>query len=442
MKSIDYTNIAIQISNWLQNASDEQSLNMDDELVKKAINIVLYLHPKNEDEVFLMLCALNLLNAAIKAESFKDHLSYDLIKTNAAKLVAFIDDLKDGDISYYYNNEEFCLYFKLGDIVFSFHHVPLINEILKASFANPISWPGIRLQKIAQPLLNLAVKLFENNIEIETILEKTTPAIDEISIEHTNLNSIDSEYQDKHISKDDALPINENSTELITLPAEERASIATKILEIISQDCTPDSEGWFDLIKIDPKLKANGVDYSLYGFRKLILFLEAVFGNTLQRRNEGNTMVYLRFPVDSIHNPSDIINHVERDQKTLDILDGVQVGDDVEINTYGVLKNGKVVFLNRQFVQLELRDNLSIRIRCNAISSIESKFSSNSVIPIDLSFASAIIKDILIAEGLYSSLTIDTNATITMVESRRIWLTTDDSNTGSCYKGSIIGYNK
>lgn len=443
MTSLDYTDIATQISNWLQSASDEQTLNMDDELVKKAINIVLYLHPKNEDEVFLMLCALNLLNAAIKAESFKDHLSYDLIKTNAAKLVAFIDNLKKGDISYYYNKEESCLYFKLGDIVFSFHHVPLINEILKASFANPISWPGIRLQKIAQPLLNLAVKSFENNIEIETILEKPTPAIDEIGIEHTSLNSIDSESQDKHISKDDALPINENSFELITLPADERASVATKILEIISQKCTPNSEGWFDLIKIAPKLKANGVDYSLYGFRKLILFLEAVFGNTLQRRNEGNTMVYLRFPIGNIHNPSDLTNNVERNQKTLDILDGVQLGDDVEINTYGVLKSGKVVFFNKQFVQLELKDNLSIRIRCNAISSIESKFSSNSVTSIDLSFASVIIKDILIAEDLYSSsTTIDTNATITMVESRRIWLTTDDSNTGSCYKGSIIGYNK
>ncbi len=441
MKNIDYTDIAIQISNWLQNASDEQALNMNDEVVKKAINIALYLHPKNEEEVFLMLCALNLLNAAIKVESFKDHLSYDLIKTNAAKLVAFIDNLKEGDVSYYYNKEEFCLYFKLGDIVFSFHHVPLINEILKASFANPISWPGIRLQKIAQPLLDLAVKAFENNIEIETILEKPAPAIDEIGIEHTNLDSIDSEYQDKHKSKDDALPIKENSIELITLSTEERASVATRILEIVSRDCTPDSEGWFDLIKIAPKLKANGVDYTLYGFRKLILFLEAVFGNTLQRRNEGNTMVYLRFPLDNIHNPSDVLNNVERNQSTLDILDGVQLGDDVEINTYGVLKHGKVVSLNRQFVQLELKDNLSIRIRRNAISSIESHFSSNSI-SIDLSFASAIIKDILIAEGLYSSSTIDTNATITIVESRRIWLTTDDGNTGSCYKGSIIGYNK
>ena len=53
-----------------------------------------------------------------------------------------------------------------------------------------------------------------------------------------------------------------------------------------------------------------------------------------------------------------------------------------------------------------------------------------------------LLKDILITEGLYTSSTIITNATITIVESRRIWITTDDGNTGSSYKGSIIGYAK
>lgn len=438
---MDYNDITKQITNWLQNASDEQALNIDEVAVRKAINIVLYLHPLDEDEIFLMLCALNLLNAAIKTESFKDHLSYDLIKTNAVKLVAVIDIIKNKDVSYYYNKDENCLYLKCGDVVFSFHHVPLTNEILKASFASPISWPGIRLQKIAQPLMEFTIKSFEDDKEMKEILDKPTPAIDGIGIENENLESFDSKYHDKDNSKDDVSSINNNSTEIRTLSAEERASVATKILAII-ETCTPCPDGWFDLIKIAPKLKANGVDYSLYGFRRLILFLEAVFGNTLQRRNEGNTMVYLRFPIDNLFNPIDITNNVERDQKTLDILDGVQLGDDVEINTYGVLKSGKVVSLNRQYIQLELKDDLSIRIRCNAISSIESKFSSNNITSIDLSFACAIVKDILIAEDLYSSSIIDTNATITMVESRRIWLTTDDNNSGSCYKGSIIGYNK
>jgi len=435
----EISNSVIELYNRM---GQEDSLPINEEMVKKAINVVLYLHPKNEDEVFLMLCALNLLNAAIKTELFKDSLSYDLIKTNAAKLVAVIDALKNNDVSYYYNKEEYCLYLKYDDVVFSFHHVPLTSEILKASYASPISWPGIRLQKIAQPLMNLAIKSFENDIEIKEVIEKQTPAIDEMDVEHETSESIDSEYQDKDISKDDISSINAVSTEISTLSDEERESVATEILTIISKTCTPDPDGWFDLTKIAPKLKANGINYSLYGFSKLILFLEAIFGNSLQRRNVGNTMVFLRFPLDDIPNLSYITKNVERNQDALDILNGVQLGDNVEINTYGVLKSGKVVILNSQFVQLELNDNFSIRIRCNAISSIESHFSSNNVTSIDLSFACAIIKDILIAEGLYSSSTIVTNATITMVESRRIWLTTDDSNTGSCYKGSIIGYNK
>lgn len=435
----EISNSVIELYNQL---GQGENMPINEEMVKKAINVVLYLHPKNEDEVFLMLCALNLLNAAIKTELFKDNLSYDLIKTNAAKLVAVIDALKNNDVSYYYNKDEYCLYLKYGDVVFSFHHVPLTSEILKASFASPISWPGIRLQKIAQPLMNLAIRSFENDIAIKEIIERPIPAINEIGIEQEKSESIDREYQDKDISKDDVSSINVVSTEISTLPAEERASVATEILAIISKTCTPDPEGWFDLTKIAPKLKANGINYSLYGFTKLILFLEAIFGNSLQRRNVGNTMVFLRFPLDDIPNPSNITNNFERNQESLDILNGVQIGDDVEINTYGLLKSGTISILNKQFVQLELKDNRSIRIKCDAITSIESKFSSNNIDTNDLSFANAIIKDVLVAEGLYSSLTILTNATITMVESRRIWLTTDDSNTGSCYKGSIIGYNK
>lgn len=432
----EISNSVIELYNQL---GQGESMPINEEMVKKAINVVLYLHPKNEDEVFLMLCALNLLNAAIKTELFKDKLSYDLIKANAAKLVAVIDVLKNNNVSYYYNKEECCLYLKYGDVVFSFHHVPLTSEILKASFASPINWPGIRLQKIAQSLMDLAIKSFESDIEMKEIIKKTTPAIDEINLAYDKTDILNSDDQDRQITKNDMDSPTDNSNG-ITLSDEEKDSLATKMLDIICRDCTPDSKGWFDLTKIAPKLKTNGINYYSYGFSKLILFLEAIFGNSLQRRNTGNTIVHLKFPLDN-SKFSDNANNVKRNQEPLDIMDGVQLGDDIEVNTYGILKSGKVSILNKQFVQLELKDNRSVRIRYDAISSIESKFSSNSITSIDLSFASTIIKEILISEGLYSSSTIDTNATITMVESRRIWLTTDDSNTGACYKGSIIGYN-
>ena len=203
MNNINYNDISSQISTWLQKTSDVQILNIDEELVKKATNIVIYLQPKNADKVFLQLCALNLLNAAIKTETYKDHLSYDLIKPNAAKLVKAIDELKEDGISYYYNKEEYCLYFELNRIVFSFHHVPLTNEILKASFACPISWPGIRLQKIAQPLLNYAINSLKSDIEIKAITEKVTHEINKNNAGNETHNLLSHEYQDKSISEKD-----------------------------------------------------------------------------------------------------------------------------------------------------------------------------------------------------------------------------------------------
>jgi len=444
MSSLNYNEISSLIPEWQQKATDRQFLDSDEVLVNKATNIVLFLHSKNEDRMFLLLCALNLLNAAIKTEPFKDKLSYDLIKTNAAKLVAVVDSLSKDDISYYYNKEEFCLYYKFGNIVFSFHHVPLTSEILKASFSNPITWPGIRLQKIAVPLLNYAINSFEDDNEVKEIIEKVTPEMNENNVGNDAQPLLSYEDKDKSISEKDVTPLNKNSNEHIIIPDEAKVNVAKNILSIIRQCCTPDSEGWFDLVKIAPKLKDNGVDYSLYGFQKLASFLEAIFGDSMQRRNVGSTMVYLKFPLDysdistAIGN---IPNSTGTNQDSIGILSGVKIGDDVEINTYGILKSGKISSLNKQFIQLELKEKKSVRIKCDAISSIESKFSSNNN-PIDLSFANAILKDIMIAEGLYTSSVIETNATITMVESRRIWLTTDDRNTGACYKGAIIGYNK
>lgn len=445
MSSLNYNEISLLIPEWQQKVSDRQFLDSDEVLVNRAINFVLFLHPKNEDEIFLLLCALNLLNAAVKTEPFKDKLSYDLIKTNAAKLVAVVDSLKEDGISYYYNKEEFCLYYKVGNIVFSFHHVPLTSEILKASFSNSITWPGIRLQKIAVPLLNYTITSLEDDTEIKAIIEKETLEINKSNEGNDATSLLSYVDKDKSISKKDVTSPNEKSNESIIIPNEVRENVAKQILSIISEYCIPDPEGWFDLVKIAPKLKANGVDYSLYGFQKLALFLEAIFGDSMQRRNVGNTMVYLKFPLDCSNIPitiSNIPNDVGMNQNTRGFLSGVKIGDDVEISTFGILKSGKISLLNEQFVQLELKDNKSIRIRLEAISSIESKISSNSITNTDLSFSSAILKEILIAEDLYSSSTIDTNATITMVESRRIWLTTDDKNIGTCYKGSIIGYNK
>ena len=93
-------------------------------------------------------------------------------------------------ISYYYSKEEYCLYIKLGSIVFSFHHVPLTTDVLKASFAPLIKWPGIRLQRIAQPLLNYALSM---NNEIETTpMDINDIIIDEV-VDSSSVNGFNSE---------------------------------------------------------------------------------------------------------------------------------------------------------------------------------------------------------------------------------------------------------
>ena len=332
------------VINLYSQMAEGDNMPISEEFVNKALNIVIYIHPNNEDEVFLKLCALNLLNAAIKTDSFKDYLSYDLIMSNAAKMIAVIDNLNKKGITYYYDKDESRLYFRLAGIVFGFHHAPLTGEILKASFANPIIWPGIRLQKIAQPLLDYAVNLLKDDIEIPKYIETYRLADREKLSDNNNVVA------------------------------------------------TPDD------------------------------------------RNKSTTP--------NVHIPSGFSNDAQINQESFDIINGIHIGDDVEINSYGVLKSGRISVLNKQFVQLELSDNKSVRIRFDAISSIESQFSSDNIVPIDITFASAAFKEILIAANLYSSSPIETNSTITMVENRRIWLTTDTGQMASCSKNNVIGLSK
>lgn len=441
MSKVNLNEISSLIAKWIQNSTIDLQQLIDDKLVEKAISIVLYHNQDNEDSLFLQLCALNFLNAVIKTEAFKNKLSYNLIKYNAAKLIKTIDTLRNEEISYYYNKEEYCLYIKLGNIVFSFQHVPLITEVLKASFATPIKWPGIRLQKIAQPLLNYALSK-NNEIEI------TPVKINDVLIEEVIDTSSEKDSHSTGISNNEGIESENNDT--ITsrshqkvLTEIEKKTIKQRILSIIDSCCSSDSEEWYNLVEIAPRIKSNGVDYLEYGFKKLTPFLEAVFGASMQRRNEG-AMVYLRFPLTNnkvLHNPQySMLGKEENLQESFDILSGIQVGDNVEINCFGNIKTGEISILNKQFVQLELKGGRSIRIKYDSIASIEVASFLNNLI--DLSFANDIIKNILVTEGLYTSTLIETNATITMAESRRIWLVTDDGKNASCSKASLIGNNK
>ena len=441
MKEIDYKKILNSIAGWIQNEPDELILESDEDLVNMATKIVMYIHPQNQNEIFLHLCALNLLNASIKTECYKNKLSYDFIKSNAAKLITITDEIKDTSISYYYNKDEYCLYIKLVTIVFSFHHVPMTSEILKASFSHPIEWPGVRLQKIAKKLFLYAVNSIEKEIDIQNIVNSNME-IDKLNTDVVNeyTKSVDIDT----ISSENISSIVPTAYDTKELSEESKTRLKQDIISAIS-NCKPNSNGWYDLVKIAPKIKKNGINHSAYGFQKLSMFLEVIFGDSMQKRHEG-TMVYLKFPLNNMLNNmiiADNTNHEEDFNIEMNLLSGLNIGDSVDVSTYGIVKSGKISALNQKFIQLDLDNNRYIRIRIEAISSIESiKSSVTSIKAIDLSFANGILKKILVEEGKYSSLPINTNATIMMVESRRIWFVTDDGANASCSKVSIIGINK
>lgn len=119
-------------------------------------------NPKTTSELFQILCAMNLLNAALKNKEFKDEVYYGMLKPQVSRLLSFI--LEQGvikfDIQFYINQQEQCAYIEIKTLQFSFHNIT-INEKLQ-NFINSAEnkvrkWKGVRLQKIAGELFNYAV---------------------------------------------------------------------------------------------------------------------------------------------------------------------------------------------------------------------------------------------------------------------------------------------
>ena len=127
--------------------------------VRKAENILRNFYSiGNTNQLFLVLAAINLLNAAIKKNEFKKDLTYSFIKSKATILLEHLigmDSLQN--VSYFYNREEKCIYVKVYGVIFSFHHITESETILN-NIQDKIEWEGIRLQKIAIEVYELAQK--------------------------------------------------------------------------------------------------------------------------------------------------------------------------------------------------------------------------------------------------------------------------------------------
>ncbi|WP_312208496.1 hypothetical protein [Empedobacter sp.] len=125
--------------------------------------------PTNNKELWDVLIALNLINAAVKRKEFKSKkgdknalIHYGLLKPRVSRLFHnLIDKRQKFEIDFYINQQEKCAYIEVEGLQFSFHNIT-IDESLKAFINSPLNkpkpWKGIRLQKIAGELFDYMTK--------------------------------------------------------------------------------------------------------------------------------------------------------------------------------------------------------------------------------------------------------------------------------------------
>ena len=144
---------------------DNENQQIDDVVIDEAIAVLNNTEPINSYSLFYILAAANLLNAAIKMEQHKSQLFYGLIKPKVSELADIY--LKNPklfeNVSIYYDNKQKCIYFKVFEVIFSFHQIQeskLIKNV--ASNNEPILWTGIRLHRIAQNVFLYAKEQYYN----------------------------------------------------------------------------------------------------------------------------------------------------------------------------------------------------------------------------------------------------------------------------------------
>lgn len=131
---------------------------------------------ESKNDVFIKLCSLNLLNAAIKDKEYKKELSYGYIKPRVSWLVNFLaSHLENGYADeLYYDAQGQCMYIRCYGIQFSFHNIIVTKEVsifANSEKNNPVEWDGIRLQSISKDLFLLAKNIHSGNIKVDQINE-------------------------------------------------------------------------------------------------------------------------------------------------------------------------------------------------------------------------------------------------------------------------------
>lgn len=118
----------------------------------------------HDGDLFLFLCAVNLLNAAVKTDEFKEHIDQQFIKGHVTRVLRYLvtRNGRGFDAEFYINPDERCAYVESGGFQFSFHHAgnpAAFREFLESGRNRPRPWSGIRLQKVAGELFRYALSL-------------------------------------------------------------------------------------------------------------------------------------------------------------------------------------------------------------------------------------------------------------------------------------------
>lgn len=126
-----------------------------------------------KQDVFLRLCALNLLNALIKKKEYKEVLGYGMIKPNVMRLALYLGKSHRKELceEVCFQPEEDCLYLRCYGVQFCFHavNINVLEEKCSQLCNYEAKWDGVRLQPIAEPLYLLAKETVEQGLDEQAV---------------------------------------------------------------------------------------------------------------------------------------------------------------------------------------------------------------------------------------------------------------------------------
>ena len=163
MMIINIVNAKELLSEYISPNDDVKYYDINDdqfELAKEKTEMKVY----DAYDMFCLLASLNLLNAAIKKDTFKKKVHYNDIKGHIARAISFCTKYNKSHFfeDFYINPEESCAYVRSFNLQFSFHNIGK-NDIIQnftQSKNNVIKpWDEIRLQPIAPIIFDLAIDL-------------------------------------------------------------------------------------------------------------------------------------------------------------------------------------------------------------------------------------------------------------------------------------------